>query len=254
MSTSLLDFNTNQIKITPGEVTFNGFEDLKHRATQLAEEIKNVDVSEENIKVSKQMLAAVNKRVKEIEDKRISIKKEMLKPYEDFESQVKEITSVVKDADQFVRQQVKQLEEYEREEKAKEIEGIFQKRMEHYSFGDIFTFEQFIQPKHLNKSMSMNVVEKDMVEWLEKKKADYEVIQGLPNTHDVLMEYLDTKDLSVAMNNIKQHDEYKEKLEKAVPKKEGKQQFTITLSDAKDLKMVEMFMQENNINYEKVVE
>ena len=45
-------------------------------------QIKAVEVNEENIKESKKLLAAVNKRLKELEDKRISVKKMMLEPYQ----------------------------------------------------------------------------------------------------------------------------------------------------------------------------
>lgn len=251
MTHSLLAFNTNEIKITPGQVTFNGFEDLKHQASVLAEEIKKVEVTDENLQTSKKMLAAVNKRVKEISDKRIAIKKEMLQPYNAFENQVKEITNIVKDADNFVREQVKNLEEQERANKEKAIQDIFTKRIKHYSFNDLFTFDDFIQPKHLNKSTSMKSVETEMVEWLEKKDTDFQFIQGLPNNHEVLMEYKDTKDLAVAINNVKQHEEYRKKLQQVVPKKKAQveQEFIITLNDEKDLKLVELFMNQNEINY-----
>lgn len=42
----------------------------------------------------------------------------MLEPYNEFEKQVKEIVSIVKTADEMVRQQVTQMEEEEREDKS----------------------------------------------------------------------------------------------------------------------------------------
>lgn len=251
MTNDLISFDINQIKVLPGDITFNGFEKLKTEALQLSEQITQVEVTEENVQVSKKMLAAVNKRVKEIDSKRISIKKELLEPYITFEQQVKEITAIVKDADNHVRQQVRDLEELERAAKWVEVHGMFEKRIRQYPFESIFTFDDFVKPKHLNKSTTMNSVEKDMVEWLENKNADFEVIQGLPNSYDVLIEYKDTKDLATAINNVRQRDEYKDRLKEAVPekKKEVEKQFVIMLNDEKDYKLVEMFMEQNNINY-----
>lgn len=253
MSTELMVFQTNQIIVTQGVVEFNGFEKLKNEALQLSEQIQGVEVTEENIQSSKKLLAAVNKRVKEMEDRRISIKKEMLEPYNAFETQVKEIVSIVKEADSIVRNQVKDLEEKERTEKEKAIEDLFHKRIVQYSFGETFTFDHFIKPQHLNKSTSMKSVETEMVEWLEKKDADMKVINSLPNAHDVLMEYLDTKDLSVAINIVNDREARKQQLQQthSVKKtvKEIGQAFVITLSDEKDLLLVEMFMKQNNINY-----
>lgn len=254
MTNSLLDFSTNEIKVSPGSVTFNGFEGLKQQAQTLADEIVKVEVTDENIKTNKKMLAAVNKRVKEISDKRIQIKKEILESYNDFESQVKEITTIVKDADDHVRQQVKQLEEQEREEKEGVIREIFEKRIKQYEFNNVFTFDDFLVPKFLNKSVSVNRVEEAMVEWLENKESDFNAIKVMDNAHDVLMEYKDTKDLGVALNNIKQHEEQRKKLEEVVPKpKKTDKQHVFTLQDEKDAKMVEMFMEQNNIRFEKVV-
>lgn len=250
----LMVFEENQIIVRQGIIEFNGFEKLKQDALTLSEQIEKVEVTDENIQTSKKMLAAVNKRVKEMENKRINIKKEIHEPYNDFERQVKEIVSIVKAADTLVRDQVKNLEESERDEKREQVQKIFEKRIKQYSFGDVFGFDNFIKPQHLNKSTSMKSVESEMVEWLEKKDADMKVINSLSNSHEVLMEYLDTKDLSVAINIVNEREERKKQLEQVAPVKkeinEVGQSFIIILSDEKDYKLVEMFMQQNNIKFQ----
>jgi hypothetical protein len=136
-----------EIQVVQGSVVFGAYHDLKQQASELAEQIRTVDVNEENVKQSKKLLAEVNKRVKQLEDKRISIKKMMLEPYQDFEEQVKEIVGIVKDADAFVRSQVKELEEKERQEKEIQIHELFTKRIQHYSFREIVPFMDFAKPK-----------------------------------------------------------------------------------------------------------
>lgn len=253
MSTELMLFDESQIVVKQGVVEFKGFEKLKQEALRLSEQIEQVEVTDENIQGSKKMLAAVNKRVKEIENRRIAIKKEMLAPYDEFEKQVKEIVSIVKTADGVVRQQVKDLEERERMVKETKLAEIFVKRIRQYDSLDAFNFQHFIKPQHLNKSTSLISVENEMVEWLEKKESDMKVILSLPNSHDVLMEYLDTKDLSIAINIVNEREERKKQLEQVAPVKKAVekvgQAFVITLTDEKDLLLVEMFMQQNNINY-----
>ena len=64
---------------------------VKQQALQLAENLQSVEVNEDNLKQSKKLLAAVNRRKKELDDERIRIKKVMLEPYQEFEEQVKEI-------------------------------------------------------------------------------------------------------------------------------------------------------------------
>lgn len=249
--TTELAFNIQKITVTPGLIEFKEFDRLKEQALQLADNIGQVDVTEENIQVSKKMLAAVNTKLKEMESRRISIKKEILEPYDTFEQQVKEIVTIVKDADNLVRDQVRTLEECERDAKRDKVAVIFGKRIPSYSFGGVFTFDNFIKPSHLNKSTSMKNIEKEMVEWLEKIDSDLRVIKTLPDSGSVLVEYYDTKDLTTAINIVNDREERKKQLAQFKPKPTatGTHSFVITIDDTKDFKLVEMFMQNNNIKY-----
>src|SRR5688572_7638784 len=137
----VMQLTHNDILVQAGLVQFNAFEKLKAEAAALADQIKTVEVTDENLKQSKKLLAAVNKRVKLLEDKRIAIKKEVLQSYNLFEDQVKEIVAIVKEADETVRVQVKHLEEQERNEKHEILKELFEKRMIHYTFRDLFSFK-----------------------------------------------------------------------------------------------------------------
>lgn len=250
MNNELVLFDNSQILVKQGMIEFNNFEKLKREALLLSEQIMGVEVTEDNVKTSKKMLAVVNNRIKEMEDRRISIKKEMLEPYTSFEKQVKEIVSIVKEADSVVRDQVKSLEEREREQKMEQIRDIFEKRIKHYDFTNLFRFDSFLTSKHLNKSTSMKTIETEMVQWLEKIDSDIQVIHTLPNSERVLTEYLDTKDVAVAIRIV---NEYEERMNRVIQDKPvsqtNKLSFVITLEDEKDMKLVEMFMQQNKINY-----
>lgn len=256
MNTELISFDNSQIIIKPGIVEFTGFENLKEQALQLSEHISQVEVTDKNVQISKKLLAAVNNKVKEIEDRRIAIKKEMLEPYLLFESQVKEIVTIVKEADGIVRDQVKEMEEKERELKREQIEIIFDKRINQYSFSTLFGFVNFINPKHLNKTTSMKAIETEMVQWLEKIDADIKVIQSLPNAADILAEYTDTGDLTTALTIVNEREERKKRVkqEKPAGTRTGETAFVITVYDEKDLMLLQMFMDKNDIknNIEKV--
>jgi hypothetical protein len=243
-----------EIQVVQGSVVFGAYQDLKNQASELADKIRTVDVNEENVKQSKKLLAEVNKRVKLLEDKRISIKKMMLEPYQDFEEQVKEIVRIVKDADSFVRSQVKELEEKERQEKEIQIHELFTKRIQHYSFREIVPFMDFAKPKHLTKSMSLQAVEKEMVDFFEKVESDMQVIYQMENANDHINAYLYTYDLGKAMTIVKENKERTAQIEQA-RKKTGtpskvQELFFFTVHNKKDATMVEMFMKQNNIQYE----
>lgn len=248
----LAEMQLSQIVVTPGAIQFNDFEQLKDQALELSEQINSVTVTEDTVQASKKMLAAVNGRIKELESRRIAIKNEMLEPYKMFESQVKEIVEIVKSADKTVRDQVKGLEEAEREMKASNIAGLYEKRISSYSFGQWFTVEDFIKPPHLNKSTSMKKVEEELVQWMEKVEADIKLIKMSPNSAEVLTEYTDSQDVVSAMTVVSERLARKRAIAeqvKAVQKPTGKVIHVITIDDEKDFTMVRMFMQQNNIKF-----
>lgn len=240
-----------RIEVLPGQIEFTEYEKVKQQAISLAEQIQQVEVNEENIKESKKMLAAVNKSVKELETRRITIKKFMMQPYENFESQVKEIVGIVKDADEIVRQQVRELEEAERKEKEETLLDRFSKRIVHYSFRDFFTFSDFLQPRHLNKTVSIESVEKEMVAFLEKISRDLKAIEGMENGKEVWKYYTQLMDLSAAVSLTTESEKQRKKIEsyKAFEKKVDNVHYEISVFNEKDFKLVEMFMQNNDIDF-----
>lgn len=257
MENELLKVDAEGIQIVQGLVNFNDYERIKKEAEALAEQIKTVDVNEENVKASKKLLAVVNKRLKELEDTRIGIKKTMLEPCQVFEEQVKEIVGIVKEADAEVREQVKLLEEFDRIEKEDAIKEIWEKRIVHYSLGSLIPFEDFASPKHFNKTTSIDAVEKEMVAFLEHAQKDINVIKGMDNSKEIVSAYLGRYDLAEAIgivaeqiNRDKEIEKKTKALEKAITKEEEKHIFTFKIFDEKDLKLVEMFMKQNKISYE----
>lgn len=257
MENELLKVDIEGIQIVQGLVNFTDYQRIKEEAEALAEQIKTVDVNEENVKASKKLLAVVNRRLKELEDTRIGIKKTMLEPYQLFEEQVKEIVSIVKEADAEVREQVKLLEEFDRIEKEDAIKEIWDKRVIRYSLGSLVPFEDFASPKHFNKTTSIDAVEKEMVAFLEHTQKDMNVIKSMDNSKEIVSAYLGRYDLGEAigivteqMTRQKEIEKKTKALEKATAKEEENQIFTFKIFDEKDLKLIEMFMKQNKISYE----
>lgn len=248
-----LALNVQQIVVRQGSIDFFEYEALKDQAERLADKIASVEVDEENIKQSKKLLAAINKRIKELEDKRIQIKKEMLEPYQAFETQVREIVQIVKDADDIVRQQVRDLEEMERLQKEGHLHGIFQKRIKHYSFRDLFSFADFLKPKHLNKTATIEAVENEMIAFFDTISRDLRTIEKMSNSKAILSAYLNSKDLASAIYSVEQERERIEQIEASKALKTATTKIgylvSIAVKNQKDLKFLEMLLNENDINY-----
>ncbi|HBZ6325624.1 TPA: DUF1351 domain-containing protein [Listeria monocytogenes] len=252
---TLPKINIESPVVTQGSILFPAYKKIKSDSLLLAQQIENIEVTEENVKQSKKLLAAVNKEVKNLESERILIKKEMLEPYNEFEKQVKEIVSIVKTADEMVRQQVTQMEEEEREDKKLVLKRMFEKRIRMYDFKTYFTFDDFIENRHLNKSLSINKIESEMVEWLTKIETELKIIETMPYADEIIAEYKETKNLAVSAQIVSDRHKAQEVIKEAKNDIKDDQlhtKITFTLFDEKDVKLVEMFMQQNKIKFEKV--
>ena len=247
-----LMLNMQQIRVVQGSVDFQNYERVKQQALQLAENLQTVEVNEDNLKQSKKLLAAVNRRKKELDDERIRIKKVMLEPYQEFEQQVKEITLIVEAANETVRQQVKHLEEQERQAKQEQLAEIFHKRKALYSLGDLIPFEDWMKPKHLNKSTSIESAEMEMVEFLERTERDIKVLQSMPDVNAHVSAYIGQYDLALAMTQVRAEKERMQQIEAAQTQKKTEyiKAYRFTVFGDKDKTLVEMFMKQNKITYE----
>lgn len=78
-------------------IQFN-YEDIKKWVTEKAKEYKSVVYTEETITAAKTDRATLNKVAKAINDEKIRIKKEVLKPFEDFENKCKELQGIITDS------------------------------------------------------------------------------------------------------------------------------------------------------------
>lgn len=241
--------DTDNIRVENGLIKFDEYELFKAQATELSGFISSIEVNDENIKLTKKVIAKVNKQVKALEDHRIAIKKEVLIPYDTFEKQVKEIVGIVKDADTLVRSQIRELEEIERSNKAQLVEEIWDDRYSMYDF-EFLKLDDFLTPQHLNKSTTMKSIEADMVTFLEKVNQDLGVIAGLPNKLEVFREYIETLDLSEAMRLVQEHDERQSKAEVIINENIDKLEYSFKVFSSEDMELTKSLLTKSNIVFQ----
>lgn len=232
-----------------GQIEFPDYSQLLEEAKFIASQIEKMEVTDDNIKETKKVLANVNKAIKKLNDKRIQIKKEINEPYETFAQQIKDIETIVKDADTLVRNQVRQMEETEREEKRKALQDIWDKRIDSYAFAKILSFDDWLESKHLNKTESMNKVEQDMTTWLEKVERDLVVLSNMEYKDELFEAYAETQDVAISMEIVRQSNEKKNERKQILQEETGIETFIVEVTCKKDLTMIEMFMKENGIEY-----
>lgn len=227
------------VDVQQGGIQFYNYDEILSQATEIAELIKTVEVDEHSIKGTKKLLAKVNSRVNELEQERIRIKKELLSPYLEFEKQIKTITSVVKESDNELRNKVRELEEMERNQKYEVIATMYNKRNLRYPDLLPIGHDKFITEKHLNKTTSLNVIEKEMVQWLEQRQREVELIIATEGSS--IDTYYATVDLVLSMPQVKTV---------GTPKKSTN--YRTVLVDEDSLVEVNLFLKMNGIDYKIV--
>lgn len=247
-------FDERDLKVTGPTILFPGYERLKEQALEIADHIRSMEVTEDNVKETKKILARVNKSVKELNDRRIKTKKEILKPYDDFEKQVKEIEKIVKDADEIVRSQVRQMEEEERQAKEEEIRSLWDLRMQQYDLAKILSFEDFLTPQHLNKSMSMSKIEAEMVDFLEKTENDVALLSTMADSEELLAIYKEFKDMTVTLKVKQERDKDKAAIKEIIKDSDTEtiETYSFQVFNLKDYNFVKSLMENNEINYKEI--
>ena len=235
-----------------GFVLFNAYEAYKEQATAIAEYIFGMEVTEDNVKEAKKVIAEARKVIGKLETKRKEVKKMMLEPYTDFEVKIKEVVSIIDDADREVRAKVNDLEEKERQAKKEKLRELFENKADwmiiHDAVPDLF--DRWLKPYHLNKTTSIKACETDMAEWLKEKEDGFHTLFNMEDHNDYLVEYCKTLDLNQSIQTIQRNKAIKEQVKdvQVNPDKEEVGIFVIT--GKKNIKLVEMLLKENEVVYQ----
>lgn len=200
----------NDVTYEVPQVNFPAYEEYKEKAYAVAEHIYSMEPTEENIKETKATLAKARKLTDRLNRARIDMKKEILKNYTVFESQVKEIVGIIDDADKEIREKVKDMEEAERQKKKEAIHELWLKRIPAYDYDLLMAvlpnaFDRWLTPKHLNKSTSMKSIETDMTAWIQKTLTDIETAKDMGD--DYVEAYAWTGDLAKAIAEVHRRED-----------------------------------------------
>lgn len=262
-------------------IQFN-YEDIKKWITEKAKEYKSMVYTEETITNAKSDRATLNKVAKALNDEKIRIKKEVLKPFEDFESKCKELQGIITDASNSIDIQVKAFETKEQEEKKKQIEDLFNTYIG--DFKELIIFEQIFNQRWLNKTYTIKKIEDEIKHLIAKTTTDLKVIDAQIQDESINKSvknyyFNNITDPSILGNSLQEGmkiDENNKKLEqlrntqKATSeeqnKKENSEKITNIVSRTENLIQIDFrvittkekfmaireFFEKNNINYGRI--
>lgn len=198
-------------------------EHLKELSTEIdkkVESAKSLICTEENVKTIKQVRVDLNKEFKEVEQQRKTVKEQVLKPYNDFETIYKQyISDKYKSADIDLKQKIDNVEKELKEQKEQEVKKYF----EEYKTANNIDFAVYEQANiNVTLSASMKSLKEQAKIFIDKIVDDLKLIEVQQNKEEILVEYKQTLNVSLAITTVMDRVKAIEK-EKELQKEKQKQ-------------------------------
>lgn len=273
--------NDIEVKVTQtAGVIESNFEEIKEALGFQMTAYLELELNEGNIKERKADLATLRKIRKAVDDRRKEVKKTFNKPYEEFESKVKEVLAVIDEPINMIDTGLKGFEEKRVAEKIEHAKAIHAEQVG--EFAEYLPFSASYKNTWKNATCSDNEIISDIQEQVVKIKNDLNVIKGLHSEieEQLLEAYKTTGNLAAVVQKNTDYIEIKRQIEIAeqqkkeadaareaakvepvaepatetvaeaepleVPADEGKVTFTVSAWDAAS---VRQFLEFNEIDY-----
>lgn len=164
----------------PEAITFN-YDQLKQEiATQLTK-YEGLVYTEENLKEAVADRARLNALREAIEQRRISLKKECMKPYAAFEAQVKDIVALIDKPILAIDTQIKTYEDQQKAKKRDEIEAYYIEIAS--GLEQIVPFDKIMDHRWLNKTVTIKSIRKSISETVSKINEGLMTLETLKTPH-----------------------------------------------------------------------
>ena len=201
---------TDDIRVEYGLIRFDSYMTYKLQAVKARDYLMALDVTPENEQECKRTVATARKISDQLNAAKIRAKKHVLGPYMAFEEQVKEIIGIITEGENVARDKLKAIDQMRKEEKEAELRKIWDARAGSFECGKYLTFEHFLQDRHLNKTVSVSEVEKEMVQFLVEKSEDIRYLSQRELADEYIVEYQNCLSLAKAMEIVdKRHQAIK---------------------------------------------
>lgn len=205
---------TFQITKTFGNLKAN-FEELNRAVTESVARYRNVVYSDDQIALAKKDLATLRAERTKIDDARKSVKKEFIKPYEDFEAEVKKTLGIYDAAINEINAQVSNAETAEKAKKKAEIEQWW--KINGVKSIEGITLDKVWDPRYLNKGYTEKKWQEDLTAKVQKIENDLKTLSLMQSemVNYMLPIYVETMDLSEASRRYEAFKENERRAEEA---------------------------------------
>ena len=193
-------------QVIPPQISFN-FEEIKEELSGKLQVYRNMVVTESGIKEAKADRANLNKFKAALADSRKAVKAQWNQPLNDFEGKMKELERMVDEPIGAIDRQVKAFEETKKQDKRQQIERFFEGAVG--DLEEVLPLSKIWNDRWLNATYPVKDIEREILEVIRKTHNDIGVIVAmqLPCTEQMISTYLDTLDMSAAMEEKHRYEE-----------------------------------------------
>ena len=164
--------------LKPQGITFN-YEELKTALAEKLEKYKGLLVTEDGIAEAKKDRAMLRKVRDALNAEKVSVKKQWLTPYTDFENKVKELMEMCDAPAREIDEQIKNFENCKKQEKKEALQSFFNESIGEAS--EYVNFELIFDPKWLNATVQMEIAQEQIAEICGRYKEDTAALTGMCN-------------------------------------------------------------------------
>lgn len=187
--------------------------ELEENVRSIVAAYQGLVYTEDTVSDAKNDRAALRKLLNEIEDRRKLVKKKCMEPYEVFESDLKDVTALIKEQISIIDGQVKEYESSVKEEKKARLQDVYAEAIG--ELAEVLPFERVFEAQYLNVSFKESKAATEIREKVQRVKSDLAAIDALDskyklNAKDV---YVRTLDMSQAMAENARLIKFEEQME-----------------------------------------
>lgn len=192
----------------PGKISFN-YEEIRENLTQMMELYKDAKFSEDTVTVAKKEIATLRKIKDALSSRRVEIKKECLKPYNDFEEKVKELTALIDQPIVLIDTQIKSFEEKKKADKRLKIQKIYKEAIS--DFEEYLPLQKIYNQKWENATFSIKAIKEEIEELVASTEAGVGTIIGMNSDagEKALQQYKADLSISNAILYINKYEQQK---------------------------------------------
>jgi len=207
-----LIMTTDLEKSLPKKIDFN-YEAIKSELSEKLERYNSLVVTEDSVSAAKKDKAALNKLKTALEDRRKEVKKDCLRPYEDFEQKIKELVGMIDAPVLAIDGQIKAFDEIKKEEKRARIQSYYIGSID--DLYPLLPLDKIFDKRWLNATYKIEDAQKEIIDRISKTRNDIGIIKAmnLSGEQQVLDVYLRTLDMSAALAEKTRLEEQKKHME-----------------------------------------